>query len=220
MIEFVLFDFDGTLMDTSEGVFHSFDNVVSFYGLSVEKSVYSGMIGPPLKESFEKILKLPQSEISSAMEKYREYYSEKGMYEAEIYPGVEECIKNLRNSGRKIFVATSKPEIYAKKILERKGILNLFDFVGGSDLEEKFRVEKSDVIDYVLSSNGASAEKEKCIMVGDRKFDVEGAHRSGIKCAGILWGFGSRVEFNECGADFVLESPRDVEKFILQAGEF
>ena len=216
MFDYILFDFDGTLMDTSKGVFNSFDKVVAHYGLKIDRAVYSTMIGPPLKESFSKTLKLPENEIQNAMQVYRDYYAEKGMFEAELYSGVVELIKNLRAAEKKIFVATSKPEVYAKQILERKGILNLFDFVGGSDLEEKSRVEKCDVVKYVLKSNGISDEKEKCILIGDRHHDVDGAHSAGIKCAGILWGFGTKEEFENCGADFIFEFPKNVEVFLIQ----
>ncbi len=214
MFDYILFDFDGTLMDTSKGVFNSFDKVVAHYGLNIDRAIYSTMIGPPLKESFSKTLGLPEAEIQNAMQIYRSYYAQDGMFEAEIYSGVVELIENLRAAGKKIFVATSKPEIYARQILERKEILGLFDFVGGSDLEEKSRVEKCDVVKYVLQSNGISAQKEKCLLIGDRHYDVDGAHSAGIKCAGILWGFGTRKEFEECGADFIFESPEDAESFL------
>ena len=168
------------------------------------------------KPTTNPVATVPENEIQNAMQVYRDYYAEKGMFEAELYSGVVELIKNLRAAEKKIFVATSKPEVYAKQILERKGILNLFDFVGGSDLEEKSRVEKCDVVKYVLESNGISDEKEKCILIGDRHYDVDGAHSAGIKCAGILWGFGTKEEFENCGADFIFEFPKNVEVFLIQ----
>lgn len=219
MFSYILFDFDGTLMDTSEGVFHSFDKVAAHYHLKADAAVYSSMIGPPLKESFSEILALPETEIQNAIEIYRDYYSEKGMFEACVYDGIIGLLKKLRAAGKKIFVATSKPELYARQILERKGMLELFDFVGGSDMEEKVRVSKADVIRYVLESNGISALKEKCLLIGDRKYDVDGAHAAGIRCAGILWGFGTRAEFEECKADFILETPSDAAQFILNCQE-
>ncbi|MGN0729754.1 HAD hydrolase-like protein [Treponema sp.] len=216
MFDYIFFDFDGTLMDTSRGVFNSFDRVVSHYGLNIDRAVYSTMIGPPLKESFSKTLGLAESEIQNAMKVYREYYSRDGMFEADVYSGIVPLIQALRSGGKKIFVATSKPEEYARQILERKEMLELFDFVGGSDMEEKKRVEKCDVVNYVLESNGISMQKEKCILIGDRHYDVDGAHAAGIKCAGILWGFGSRKEFEDCGADFIFNSPKEIEDFILE----
>lgn len=216
MYEYILFDFDGTLMDTSEGVFHSFDHVVEHYKLGIDKAVYSTMIGPPLKDSFANTFKLPQSEIHNAINVYREYYEKDGMFEARVYDGVVELIEKLRKAGKKIFVATSKPQLYAKQILERKNMLHLFDFVGGADLEEQKRVNKVDVINFVFENNRIDEEKkQKCLMIGDRHFDVNGAHQMGFKAAGILWGFGSRKEFEDCGADYILETPNDVEKFIL-----
>ena len=101
MFDYILFDFDGTLMDTSKGVFNSFDKVVAHYGLKIDRAVYSTMIGPPLKESFSKTLKLPENEIQNAMQVYRDYYAEKGMFEAELYSGVVELIKNLRAAEKK-----------------------------------------------------------------------------------------------------------------------
>ncbi len=215
MFDCILFDFDGTLMDTSRGVFDSFDCVVSHYGLKVSREVYGQMIGPPLRESFCNILFLPESEIDSAMKIYREYYEKKGMFETDIYPGVKDLILNLRASGIKVVVATSKPELYAKKILDKKGLSSLFDFVAGSDIEEKARVEKSDVIEYALDSIGFSKKKGSCLMLGDRKYDIDGSHKAGILCGGVLWGFGSKEEFLEHEADFIFAYPKDIEKLLL-----
>lgn len=208
----ILFDFDGTVFDTSPGVFNAFDYFLAKYNMEFPREKYSLMIGPPLKESFVNILKFPPEEADEAMNVYREYYGTKGIFECDVYPGVIKLVEDLHKAGKKVFVATSKPEIYTNQILERKNMTGLFDFVGGSDLEEKTRVEKIDIIKYVLSSNGLdSPDKfDKILMVGDRKYDVIGAHAVGIKCCGILWGFGNRDEFRECGADFICETPKDV----------
>lgn len=215
MFNHILFDFDGTIMDTSPGIYDSFDRVIAHYKLDFPRSQYQRMIGPPLRESFRTILGIPQDEIQNATKVYRDYYTVEGMYNANVYPGVVQLIEKLRKSGKKIYTATSKPEILTKQILEKKGLIDLFDFVGGSDMEEKGRVEKKDVVKYVLETQNLSDNKDNCILIGDRNFDVNGAHEAGIKCAGILWGFGNRKEFLECGADWILETPEDVEKFIL-----
>lgn len=215
MFNHILFDFDGTIMDTSPGIYDSFDRVIAHYKLDFPRSQYQRMIGPPLRESFRTILGIPQDEIQNATKVYRDYYTVEGMYNTNVYPGVVQLIEKLRKSGKKIYTATSKPEILTKQILEKKGLIDLFDFVGGSDMEEKGRVEKKDVVKYVLETQSLSDNKDNCILIGDRNFDVNGAHEAGIKCAGILWGFGNRQEFLECGADWILETPEDVEKFIL-----
>lgn len=217
MFDHIFFDFDGTIMDTSPGIYDSFDRVIAHYKLDYPRSEYDRMIGPPLKESFGNILNLPESEIRNAIKVYRDYYSTEGMYNAKVYDGVVELIENLRKGGKKIYTATSKPELFTRKILERYELDHLFDFIGGSDLEERGRVEKKDVVEYVISTRRLSDNKESCILIGDRKYDVIGAHEAGIRCAGILWGFGSREEFESCGADFILEVPSDVETFLLQS---
>ena len=212
----ILFDFDGTLFDTSPGVFNSFDYLFKKYQMEFPREKYSLMIGPPLKESFQNIIGFKEEECDKAMKVYREYYGVKGIFECDVYGGVKKLVEDLRENGKNVFVATSKPEVYANAILEKKDMKSLFDFVGGSDLEEKNRVEKIDIINYVLESNGIKDEssKEKVLMIGDRKYDIIGAHQAGIKCCGILWGFGNRKEFEEFGADFICETPKDVMNLV------
>ena len=213
----VLFDFDGTLFNTSPGVFDSFDEVVRHYGLSIDRNVYNKMIGPPLKFSFVHYLGLPESEIPAAIDVYREYYTKsEGMFNCTVYPGIIELIKKLRQNGKTVCVATSKPEDFAKAILKRNNMLELFDFTGGSDMEEKYRVEKVDVIKYVLKNMNLENKKQQVLMIGDRLYDVNGAHSAGLKCMGILWGFGSRKEFEECGADYICETTDDVFNFLCK----
>lgn len=209
--EYFLFDFDGTIFDTSEGIFNSLDKVCVHYNLENTRDDFSRMIGPPLSESFATVFHLPESEIQDAIKVYRDYYSKEGMFQCSLYPGVTEMIQRLKSKGRKVFIATSKPEIYTKQILERKGLLQFFDFVGGADFEEKVRCEKVDVINYVLSVNRLSGQKEKCLMLGDRNYDINGAHKAGLKAAGVLWGFGGRKELEEAGADFIFETPEEIQ---------
>lgn len=120
MFDYILFDFDGTLMDTSKGVFNSFDKVVAHYGLKIDRAVYNTMIGPPLKESFSKTLKLPENEIQNAMQVYRDYYAEKGMFEAELYSGVVELIKNLRAAEKKYLLQQASRKFTQSKFLSAR----------------------------------------------------------------------------------------------------
>ncbi|MCH5291109.1 MAG: HAD hydrolase-like protein [Treponema sp.] len=211
----LFFDFDGTLFDTSEGVFHSFDYVVDFYRLNVpDKSVYNTMIGPPLLESFSRVFHFEGQQLQDAIAKYREYYTDKGMFECCVYDGVVPLIEQLRAAGKHIVVATSKPEVYAKQILQRKNMLHLFDFVGGSDLEEQVRVHKVDIINYVLQSQGI-AEKTSCLMIGDTRFDIEGAQKAGLDSLGILWGFGTKESLEHAGATYIAASPPEAGRLLL-----
>lgn len=211
---YLLFDFDGTLFDTAPGIFKSMQHVCDHYKLPYGEAEFKKMIGPSLKESFTTIFHLPESEVPQAINVYREYYSTVGMFDCTPYNGVFELIEKLRTKGFKILVATSKPELYAKQILERKGFLHLFDFVGGADLSEQKRCEKIDVVNYVLKENNLVKKKNECLMIGDRKYDINGAHAADLKALGILWGFGNREEFEEANADFILETPEQVFKFL------
>lgn len=210
----LLFDFDGTLFDTAPGIYESMQHVCNHYNLPYGETEFKKMIGPSLKESFTTIFHLPESEVPTAINVYREHYSTIGMFDCNPYEGVFELIEKLRNQEKKILVATSKPEVYAKQILEKKGFLHLFDFVGGADISEQKRCEKIEVVNYVLEENNLSDKKETCLMIGDRKYDINGAHQAGLKALGILWGFGNREEFEEAKADFILETPSQVFDFL------
>ena len=210
----ILFDFDGTICDTSPGIFASMQKVCDHYSLPYKEDTFVKMIGPSLKESFSTIFHLPESEINNAIKVYRDFYSVEGMFMCEPYDGVPKLLRDLRDAGKKILVATSKPEHFTKKIIERKGLSHLFDFIGGADMEEQKRISKIDVINYVLKENKIEDLRET-IMVGDRFYDVDGAHMAGLKAIGILWGFGSEAEFIKCGADYICESPLDVKKILL-----
>ena len=216
MYNYIFFDFDGTLFDTSEGVFKSFDRVAEAYHIELaDKSIYNTMIGPPLRESFTRVFHFKEEELAPAMAVYRDYYQKQGMFELRAYDGITDCIQALRRAGKKVYVATSKPEVYAKQILERKEMLGLFDFVGGSDLAEKDRVNKVDIINYVLESEGLTGRKAECVMVGDTHFDMEGAAKAGLDTIGVLYGFGSRESLEASGAKVIVETPADIAQLLL-----
>lgn len=212
--EHIFFDFDGTLFNTAPGIFASMEKVCAAYNLSYGEDTFVKMIGPSLKESFSTIFHLPESEIANAIKVYRDFYTKDGMFMCELYDGVIELIQNLKSRGKKIYVATSKPEHFAKIILEKKNLICLFDFVGGADLEEKLRVEKVDVINYVLRENNLLEKKSSCIMIGDRNYDINGAHKANLKALGILWGFGNQTEFEKANADFIFKTPHEVDEFL------
>lgn len=212
--EHIFFDFDGTIMDTSEGVFNAFDKVREYFGIELEdRSVYNTMIGPPLYESFGRVFKLTGEDVQKGIEVYREYYTPRGVYECRLYEHVVPIIKHLRQAGKKIYVATSKPEHYARLLLERFEIASLFDFIGGVDMEGKLK-DKIDVIRYVMDTNNLNDKKDTCVMVGDTHYDVEGAKIAGLKSVGILWGFGTRASLEQCGADYIADSDVELERIL------
>ena len=213
--ENILFDFDGTICDTSPGIFASMQKVCDWYKLPFGTETFAKMIGPSLQESFTKIFHLPESEVRPAIKVYRDIYAAEGLYLCTPYDGIKELILALRESGRKVFVATSKPEEYTRKIIERKGLCELFDFVGGADMEEKNRIDKVDVINYVLSENSISDARDSVLMIGDRSYDIIGAHKASLKAMGILWGFGDRAELEGCGAEYICETPEAARKLLV-----
>jgi len=212
--EYIFFDLDGTLTDPSEGITNSVIYALERFGIKAppREELYK-FIGPPLVESFKKYYAMSEKEAQRALSVYREYFSVKGLYENAVYPGIKELLQDLQESGFKLVLASSKPEVYVKRILEHFDLDKYFYFIGGSDLEEK-RVEKPKVIDYCLESISRPAT-EKCIMVGDRMHDILGAKAHQMSSVGVLYGFGSIDELKDAGADTICRSPEELKYFLL-----
>ncbi len=212
----IFFDFDGTLFDTSEGVFNSFDHALKSFGMPLPgHDSYHKLIGPPLMVSFTQHFGFSEEKAREAMKKYREYYTPNGVNELKIYEGIPALLERLHNAGKKIYVATSKPEPYVHKLLPRFGIMQYFDFIGGADMEET-RVKKVEIINYVLE--GAKiTDKEDCVMIGDSHFDADGASEAGIDCIGVTWGFGTPQELLSSGAKSLYNNPNSLGDALLSA---
>ena len=208
-MKYYLFDLDGTLTDPFEGITNSVVHALKYYNIEVDdKSALACFIGPPLIESFMKYFGLSEGEAVDAVEKYREHFAVKGLFENQLYKGIPEVLAGLKARGKTIIMATSKPEVYARRIAEHFDIAKYFDYMAGSLLEGK-RVAKTEVIEYALETLGIT-EREECIMIGDRHHDIVGAKLSGMKSAGCLWGYGSQKELTEAGADIILGSVNDI----------
>lgn len=209
----VLFDLDGTLTDSFPGIADCVEYALSRFGIKVEnRASLSVFVGPPLLYSFKKFYGFSESDARRAVEYYRELFRESGIYNNTLYDGVVELLSSLKESGVKLLVATSKPEVFARKILASHEIDGLFGFIGGATLTDE-RTSKEQVIDYVIKSCGT--DKSSALMVGDREHDITGAHLCGIKAAGVLYGYGSRGELEFAGADFIAETPEDIKNIIL-----
>ena len=167
--EYLLFDLDGTLTDPKEGITKSVQYALKHYGIWVDDlDSLCPFIGPPLKDSFQKYYGFPEEQAKEAIQVYREYFSVKGWRENKVFPCIPEMLGELKTAGKKLYLATSKPEVFAKQILEHFGLTSYFEFIGGADLEET-RVRKGDVIRYVVDTCGLSGKKEQILMVGDRE---------------------------------------------------
>lgn len=212
--ENILFDLDGTLTDPAEGITGGFIYALDKYGIHVEKrSDLYKVIGPPLMYSFINFFGFDEKRASEACLYYREYYSERGKYENKVYDGIEECLQRLSQSGKKLIVATSKPEFFARDILEHFGIAKYFYYIAGSTTDGQ-RTTKYDVVKYAVEVCGIK-DISSTIMVGDRKYDAEGARQAGIDTIGVLYGYGDRSELEEAGVICIAETPHQLGEILL-----
>ncbi len=211
----VFLDLDGTIIDSGEGVTSSVKYALERLGIEVaDKKQLSCFIGPPLIESFKMFYGFDEQTAIKAVALYREYYTEKGIYEGYIYDGVEQMLTDLKNAGLRIVLATSKPEQFAVKILEGADLAKYFDIIAGASLDERTRSTKSQVIEYALEMANIDTPSD-VIMVGDRFYDVEGAREFGIDCIGVLYGYGSREEMEKHGAAYIVSTTQQVTELLL-----
>lgn len=200
----LLFDLDGTLTDPGLGITRCLQHALAGLGRPVPSGTeLAWCVGPPLRESFAQLMGTPDPVlIDRAVELYRERFAAVGMFENQPYPGIPDSLVQLRAAGHELRVATSKPHVYARRILSHSGLLDLFVEVHGSELSGE-RADKASLIRHVL----AGVPPDDTYMVGDRRHDIEGAHANGLEAIGVLWGYGSRAELETAGADVLLESP-------------
>lgn len=209
----ILFDLDGTLTDPGIGITNSVMHALKKYGIEVEDraSLYK-FIGPPLIDSFEKYFGFSHEEAVKSVDYYREYYKDKGIYENLVYDGIENLLVSLYEKGKKIILATSKPEPFAKEILRHFGLDKYFLFAAGSTMDET-RTNKAEVIEYALAECGIT-DKTSVVMVGDREHDIIGANKNGIDSIGVLFGYGSREELETAGAAYIAETVEEILNYI------
>ncbi len=206
------FDLDGTLTDSSPGITNSVIYALKKFGIEeTDRTKLYPFIGPPLTESFERFYGFSKERCMEAVRYYREYYSDKGIFQNSVYDGLEDVLKELKRRGKKLVVATSKPEPFARQIIEHFGLDPYFDYVAGMELSGG-RGTKEEVIRYALCACKI-ADKSKVLMVGDREHDVFGAHAAGMECLGILYGFGTREELVSAGADYIGETVEGILRF-------
>lgn len=215
MANVILFDLDGTLTDPGIGITNSVMYALKKMGREVPpRETLFPFIGPPLIWSFVNLCGCTGEEAKLGVQYYREYFSDIGIFENQVYPGIPELLDRLRAAGKRIVMATSKPEDFAGRIAERFGLSARFDFIAGSRMDET-RTAKAEVIQYALESVGVAPED--CLMVGDREHDVLGAAACHISCLGVLYGYGSREELQNAGAIALAEIPAEVGDWILTA---
>ncbi|MCH5316521.1 MAG: HAD hydrolase-like protein [Eubacterium sp.] len=210
----VIFDFDGTLCDTGIGIMKSAKYALESFGYSVGEDFkeLSCFIGPPLLVTFQEKYGAQPQEAEELVKKYRERYTDIGLFESELYDGMIDLLSGLKKGGFKIGIASSKPQIFVERLLEHFEILDYFDAVCGVTFDADC-VPKSDIIAACMEKLNAIADDT--LMVGDKRFDIEGARLDGIDSAGVLWGYGTKFELIEASAKFIAEKPSDIESIAL-----
>ena len=209
----VAFDLDGTLTNPERGLLSAFVYCFKKLGVKYEsRESLKRYIGPPLYDEWQKDFGWTFDEASAAIEVFREYYNIYGWWDNEVYPGIEELLSELKSRGKKLVVATSKPEETAKRVLRLFGLDKYFDYIAGASMNGSEDL-KWQILTRAL--NTVCAEKSASILVGDRKYDAEGAKICGIDSLGVLWGHGTREELESAGFEYVCESNEDVLKLLI-----
>ncbi len=216
--DYVIFDLDGTITEPALGITNAIIYALKRYDIKVaDRSTLYKFIGPPLRDSFQEFYGFDKDKAEEAVGFYREYYSVNGLLENELMPGIKECLKSLKDAGCKLYVATSKPEGFAKKILENLEADDFFDIVAGASMDGS-RDKKELVMGYLfeeIKKGYSGFSLDKAVMVGDRHFDIDGANYFGIDSIGVTFGYGDRKELTEAGATVVVDSSQELCSVIL-----
>ncbi len=208
MYEYVLFDLDGTITDPREAIREGVCYALENLGYVVDKDTLDLFIGPPLMESFQGFYDMPKDVAEKAVDLYRIHYRKYGVCKNDLYDGIKEVFIELKKRGKKLILATSKPEVFSIDILKQFDLLKYFDFISGATLTFE-RTTKSEIIKYALDNMHISNMK-KVIMIGDRKYDIEGAREFGIETIAVLYGYGNINEFVEHKAKYIVKYPLDI----------
>ena len=207
-----IFDLDGTIMDSAQGIVRSVEYALEKMGVTeYDRQTNLRFIGPPLVDSFMEYYSMSEADALRAVAFYRERYSVTGIYEARMYDGIRELLTRLKEQGVKLYIGSSKPEKYVRMILEKQGILDLFDYVAGATFDES-RNNKEQVLTHLFEQ--VKIDKKSTVMIGDRYHDIDGAHYVKIPCIAVLYGFGNEAEFKKHGAEYIAADTDEILNII------
>ena len=207
----LIFDLDGTLTDSAEGILRCTRYALQKLSLPLPpEETLRKFIGPPLLGAFTDLCGLDQETALQCVYWYRERYREIGWFENRVYDGIPEALRQLKSKGKRLFVATSKPEPFAIRILEKFGLAPDFDLIAGSLLDNS-RSQKAEVLTFLMET--ASISPDDAVMIGDRFYDVNGAKEVGLPCVGVLYGFGDANELSEAGACQLVSTPQELARY-------
>ena len=212
MYDCILFDFDGTVFDTVEGITKSVRYALNKVGIDAELESLRCFAGPPLVDKFMEVYGFDRAAAEQATLDFRERYNPIGLNECCVFPGIKELLEKLHAAGKTVGLATSKPQELAEELLRRESMTGLFPVICGSRPDGN-NSAKWQVVQRAMELCGAA--KENTILVGDTKYDVAGAHKVGIACVGVRYGYAAEGELEAAGADAVVEDIPALEKFLL-----
>lgn len=222
MKQYLLFDLDGTLTDPKVGITTCVQYALDSMGIhETDLDKLEPFIGPPLKDSFMQFYGLDEAQADAAVEKYRERFKDIGLFENEVYRGIPKMLKTLKAKGLHLAVASSKPTVFVERILQHFHMDGYFEAIVGSELDGT-RVNKEEVIQEALHRlfRGQNVDRDKIYMIGDRKFDAEGARKMGIESIGVTYGYGDMEELMEAHADYIVRSVKELQDFLLREQEY
>ncbi|MDM5427574.1 MULTISPECIES: HAD family hydrolase [Bacillus] len=210
-----LFDLDGTLTDPKEGIINAVLYVLEKMGIEeVNISELDSFIGPPIQQSFADRYNMNEIEVERAVFYFREYLKQSGLLENKVYDGITALLQELKDAGNRLFVATSKPTVFAKQVIEHFQLTSFFEEIVGSNLDGT-RIKKEEIIAHILQTN-EELKKEEMVMIGDRKHDVIGANSNGIASIGVLYGYGSEIELSDAGAIHIVKDVEELQSFCIE----
>ncbi len=213
---YMLFDLDGTLTDPGIGITNSVAHALAHFGITVtDRTQLYYFIGPPLMDSFMEYYGFSEEQAQTAVQVYREYFADRGWAENTVYEGIESLLAELTAAGKTLLVATSKPQIFAERILTHFGLGKYFTHICGVTLQAPRGYSKADVIREALDRAGVT-DLSAAVMVGDRHHDIDGAKAVGLSSVGVLYGYGDRTEHEAAGADAIVESVAALCKVLLK----
>ncbi len=221
MYQFLLFDLDGTLTDSAEGIIKSVQYAVEKMGITeYDAEKLKVFVGPPLQESFQAVFGFDKEQTETAISFYRERFKKIGMFENAVYEGIPEMLDVMKKNGKINLIASSKPEVFVKTILEHFDILKYFDVVVGASLDESRNTKEAVIEEAILriKSMDLSGQysADKCVMIGDRKYDINGAKYFGFKNIGVSYGFAPEGELEEAGADVIVDTVEELTRVLLE----
>lgn len=211
--KYILFDLDGTLIDSGKGIINAVKYALKKYGIDeTNEALLRSFVGPPLNQQFAKCYGFSAEKSLEAVMVFREYYETKGILENEMYKDIDKVLKHLKEQGNFLMVATSKPEKFAHNILAQHDLEKYFDFIGGS-LVDGSRVTKIQVLDHVLKTNEIN-NADEALMIGDTKYDMIGAKNFNLKTVAVTYGYGTKEELLAAKPDFVVDTPTEILQIV------